>query len=68
MIKKILLKIAFLINKHYKTIEIKHEDFIKYGNGYYGIVSTSLHRQIGHVDSLNIEAHNVTSWLSNKRT
>ena len=62
MIKKILLRIAYIINKHYKIIEIKHEDIIKYMNNYFIITNTSLIRDISYGDSLNLEARDILTY------
>jgi len=63
MIKKMLLRIAYIINKHYKTIEIKHEDTIKYMNNYFIITNTSLIKNISYGDSLNLEARDIFTYL-----
>ena len=63
MIKKMLLRIAYIINKHYQTIEIKHEDLIKYNNYYFKIVSTHFNRKIWYPDTLDIEAKEICDYM-----
>lgn len=63
MIKKYLLKLAYLINKHYKTIEIKHEDYIRFGDCCFVIVETTLSKEIGCIDELSIKAHSREYYL-----
>ena len=68
MLKKILLRIAYIINKHYNTIEIKHKDTIKYMNNYFIITNTSLTRDISYGDSFNLEARDIFTYSEiNKR-
>ena len=59
MIKKILLKIAYLINKKYKTIEIQFADYIKFKNDYYIIVEMSVVQKTGYINILEFKAHSL---------
>ena len=67
MIKKMLLIIAYIINKHYQTIEIKHEDTIKYMNNYFKIVSTHFNRKIGYADTLATEIYSYMDKVKIKK-
>lgn len=61
--KKILLKLAYLINKHYKTIEIKEGNYIKYRGLYFIIESASLIRDIFSGSELDIKAIDANKTL-----
>ena len=61
--KQILLKIAYWINKHYHTIEIKNTDIIKYEKHYYSINELSVELEIGCCDVLKIEAFGIERQL-----
>jgi|GEM_PF-2308388 len=63
MIKKYLLKLAYWINKHYKTIEIRHQDYIKFGNNYFAIVQLTHSQEIGCSDVLDIKAYSLDYYL-----
>lgn len=67
MIKSLLLKISYWINKRYETIEIKHNDLIKYQGQYFVIVKTQLSQEVGCINSLNIEAHEVSLFLDSNK-
>lgn len=63
MIKRYLLKLAYIINKHYKTIELHQEDQIKFKNSYFCIVQTCFNQELGCVDTLNIKAQGIDYLL-----
>lgn len=63
MIRKILLRIAYLINKRYHTIEIKYNDIIKYQDNYYTIVSTRLSQKVGCIDTLDISLYSTQEYI-----
>jgi len=54
--KSLLLKIAYWINKHYRTIEIESLDLIKCNNQYYSITKLNCKSEIGCCDVLEIIA------------
>jgi len=68
MIKRYLLKLAYKINKHYKTIEIKHEDYIKFNNNYFIIVQSSHSQEVGCSDVLDIKAYSIDYYLPSFKT
>lgn len=56
MIKRILLRIAYWINKKYGTIEIKFGDLFKFNGKYYIIDKTELIEEIGKLEVIKIKA------------
>jgi len=63
MIKNLLLKLAYKINKHYKAIEINYEDCIKFNGKYFAIVKYNFTQELDCVDTLEITAHDVTNYI-----
>ena len=61
--KRILLKIAYLINNHYYTTEIKEGNYIKCKGLYFQIQSLSLTRDISCGDELEIKAIGINTYL-----
>lgn len=58
-----MLKFAYRINKYYKTIEIRHQDYIKFGNDYFAIIQSNHSQEIGCSDVLDIKAYSLDYYL-----